>query len=178
MKNMSFMFISILVATLNLSSIVAQDFENNNLKINIDDPSDYLPEYLNNIFLGISFQDFVNIKDTLFLKKINSNSPEWFAYREDVNDNYLDHIIYKFDATPDSLNDSLPLFQINIFYTDQEELNNFVIEKFGNPQIEYEDSYAQWILKTNKNFVLIVKKRNNEVKLIATIAGSEWDPNE
>jgi hypothetical protein len=33
-------------------------------------------------------------------------------------------------------------------------------------------------LKTNKNFVLIVKKENMEVKLIATIAGAEWDPND
>ncbi|AFH47880.1 Hypothetical protein IALB_0168 [Ignavibacterium album JCM 16511] len=157
--------------------LFAQD-DSDIVKINIDNPNEYLPDYLINIYLGISFQDFINIKDTLFLGKVTSNSPEWFAYREDVNDNYLDHIIYKFDATPDSLNDSLPLFQINIFYTEQEELNNFVIEKFGNPQIEYEDSSAQWILKTNKNFVLIVKKRNNEVKLIATIAGSDWDPNE
>ncbi len=157
--------------------IIAQD-DIDRIKINIDNPNEYLPDYLDNIYLGIAFQDFTNIKDTLFMGKVNSDSPEWFAYKEDVNDNYLDHIIYKFDATPDSINNTLPLYQINIFYTELEELNNFVTEKFGNPQIEYEDSSAQWILKTNKNFVLIVKKRNSEVKLIATIAGAEWDPNE
>jgi hypothetical protein len=147
-------------------------------KINIDNPYEYLPDYLNNIYLGISFNEFSNIRNKLFLKKINSNSPEWFAFQEDVNDNYIDHIIYKFDATTDTINDSLPLFQINIFYTEIEALNDFLSEKFGNPQIEYEESSAQWILKTNKNFVLIVKKINNEVKLIGTIAGAEWDPNE
>ena len=160
-----------------LTPVIAQD-EQDIIRINIDNPYEYLPEYLNNIYLWISFNDFTNIKDTLYLGKVNSDSPEWFAYKEDVNDNYLDHIIYKFDATPDSINNTLPLYQINIFYTELEELNNFVTEKFGNPQIEYEDFSAQWILKTNKNFVLIVKKGNSEVKLIATIAGAEWDPNE
>ncbi len=159
-----------------LTQVIPQD--KNIKKINIDNPYEYLPDYLDNIYLGISFNEFANIKDTLFLKKINSNSPEWFAFREDVNDNYIDHIIYKFDATPDTINDSLPLFQINIFYTEPEAMNNFLNDKFGNPQIEYEESSALWILKTNKNFVLIVKKINNEVKLIGTIAGAEWDPNE
>lgn len=175
MKILSFFFLScyLILST----QLFAQD-DSDIVKINIDNPNEYLPDYLNNIYLGISFQDFTNIKDTLFLEKVNSTSPEWFAYREDVNDNYLDHIIYKFDATPDSLNDTLPLFQINLYYTEIEQLNNFLNEKFGNPQIEYEDSSAQWILKTNKNFVLIVKKRNYEIKLIATIAGSDWDPNE
>lgn len=149
------------------------------VKINIDNPSEYLPEYLIDIYIGIPFNDFTNIKDTMFLQKVKSNSPEWFAFKEDVNDNYIDHIIYKFDATPDSINNLLPLYQINIFYTEEEELNRFVFNKFGPPLFENsEDSSARWILETNKNFVLIVKKENMEVKLIATIAGADWDPNE
>lgn len=171
-------FFSIIIYCLTLIAPILPQDNRDIIKINIDKPYEYLPDYLENIYLGISFNEFTNIKDTLFLKKVSSNSPEWFAYREDVNDNYIDHIIYKFDATPDSINNTLPLFQINIFYTEIEELDNFVFEKFGNPLIQYENSSAQWILRTNKNFVLIVKKINNEVKLIATIAGSEWDPNE
>lgn len=158
--------------------IYAQDNQNT-VKIDIDNPSEYLPEYLIDIYLGIPFNDFTNIKDTTFLQKVKSISPEWFAYREDVNDSYIDHIIYKFDATPDSINNLLPLYQINIFYTEEEELNRFVFQKFGNPFFENsDDSSARWIMKTNKNFVLIVKKKNLEVKLIATIAGAEWDPND
>ncbi len=149
------------------------------VKINIDNPSEYLPEYLIDIYIGMPFNDFTNIKDTMFLQKVKSDSPEWFAFREEVNDNYIDHIIYKFDATPDSINNLLPLYQINIFYTEEEELNRFVFKKFGDPLFENSDDLsARWILKTNKNFVLIVKKENMKVKLIATIAGAEWDPND
>jgi hypothetical protein len=145
--------------------------------INIDDPNDYLPDYLENIYLGISFNDFVNIKDTLFLKKVDYYSLEYFEFSEDVNDDYLDHIIYKFDANPDSLNKTVPLYQINFFYTEPEQLNNFVDVKFGNTLIEDENSFERWILKTNKSFVLIVNRRNNELELIATIAGAKWDSN-
>lgn len=165
----------VLFSVINFTTIYSQDNYKNLKRINIDNPPEYLPEYLIDIYLGISFNEFTSIKDTLFLEKIKSSSSEWFGFREDVNDYYLDHIIYKFDATPDSLNDSLPLYQINLFYTEIEELNNFAYEKFGNPLFENEDS-SQWILKTNKNFVLIVKKKNYEIKLIATIAGTEWDP--
>lgn len=159
-------------------SVYAQDNQHI-VKIDIDNPSEYLPEYLIDIYIGIPFNDFTNIKDTMFLQKLKSDSPECFAFKEDVNDNYIDYIIYKFDATPDSINNLLPLYQINILYTDEEELNRFVFQKFGNPLFENsDDSSARWIMKTNKNFVLIVKKKNLEVKLIATIAGTEWDPND
>lgn len=146
--------------------------------INIDNPSDYLPEYLDNIYLGMPFKNFINIKDTLFLDKVKSNSPEWFAFKEDVNDNFINNIVYKFDATPDSINNLLPLFQININFSEQEVLDNFLNEKFGVSLIESDESTSQWILKTNKNFVLIVKRNYYEVKLIATIAGADWDPND
>lgn len=167
-------FLILFFSQIAISMNVAQEY-NQIKKININNFYEYLPEYFNNIYLGMSFKDFTNIKDTLFLEKINSDSPEWFAFKENVNDYYIDHIIYKFDATPDSVNDTLPLFQINIFFTEIEQLNNYVNSKFGSPQIKYEDLSAEWILKTNKNFVLIVKQLNNEVKLIGTIAGAEWD---
>lgn len=170
-------FLSLLLLNFN-SFLYCQNSSEIDIRINIDNPNEYLPDYLENIYLGIPFKDFINIKDTLFLEKLISNSSEWVAYKENVLDYYIDHIIYKFDAVPDSINNSLPLFQINIFYTEQEELNNFLNEKFGSPLVEIEGISSQWILKTNKNFVLIVKQINNEVKLIATIAGAEWDPNE
>jgi len=157
--------------------LFAQD-DKGSITINIDNPNDYLPDYLVNIYLGISYKDFLNIKDTLFLGKVNSDSPEWFGFREEVNDDYIDHIIYKFDKTPDSINNTLPLYQINIYFSEQEQADNFLANRFGPALIKNENLFSQWILRTNKNFVLIVKQINTEVKLIATIAGSDWDPNE
>lgn len=168
------LFISIL-SIIFVNILYAQTFENKR-KINIDNYYEYLPEFLADIKLGISFNDFTTLKDTTFLTKIDSEIPETFAFQEDVNDEYLDKIIYIFDSTPDSLNNTLPLFQINIFYTEEEQANNFTSQKFGEPIISNE-SISQWIFKTNKNFVLIVKQHILEVKLIATIAGAEWDLN-
>lgn len=168
-------FFTTILSLLLVSIINAQTFDNNH-KINIDNYYEYLPEYLAGINLGISFKDFTTLKDTTFLNKIDSGILETFAFQEDINDGYLDKIIYIFDSTPDSLNNTLPLFQINIFYTEEEQANNFTSQKFGEPLISNE-SFSQWILKTNKNFVLIVKQSLNEIKFIATIAGAEWDIN-
>ncbi|MGB9702743.1 MAG: hypothetical protein ACPL1A_08465 [Candidatus Kapaibacteriota bacterium] len=66
MKILGFLFLSF-YQILSLQ-LFAQD-DNDIVKINIDNPNEYLPEYLNNIYLGISFKDFTNIKDNLFFRK-------------------------------------------------------------------------------------------------------------
>ncbi len=173
MKN----FFSIIFILFITSISVFPQVDNNSYskRINMDNANEYLPEYLINLYLGMPFNDFINIKDTLFLTKVKTHSAEYIEFREDVNENYLDYIDYKFDATPDSLNMTMPLFQIDINFTELEEANKFVREKFGKPLFTDEFNHSQWIFKTNKNFVLIVKQNETMVKLIATIAGSEWD---
>ncbi len=78
----------------------------------------------------------------------------------------------------DSINDTLPLTEIVINFIHFEQADEFVESKFHEPLIRDIPTYKQWILKTNRNFVLIVKQVNNQVKLIGTIAGAEWEPND
>lgn len=160
------------------SILLAQDENINHRKINIDNSSEYLPFYLTDIHLGMSFVDFESIKDTLFLKRIVPNPPLWVGFVETVDDEKIDKILYKFDINYESVNRIAPLFQINIVFRLIEQAKNFTNDKFGEPQLRIDTFNKQWILRTNKNYVLIVKLRDNEVKIIATIPGSEWDPNE
>ena len=176
------LFLILLITTVLVNYSTAQDFDQDlnfhHREINIDQPTDYLPEYLNGIYLGMPLAEFANIKDTLFLTTMKSDSLEWIGYKEDVNDDRINNIFYKFDSVPDSINDTLPLFEIIINFIHLEQADEFVESKFHEPLIKDIPTYKQWILKTNKNFALIVKQYNNEVKLIGTIAGAEWDPND
>ncbi len=182
MKRTSVFYFATILTLFTVSNISAQDYEfspeHHFHKINIDNSTDYLPEYLNGIYLGMSLAEFANIKDTLFLTTMKSDSLEWIGYKEDVNDDRINNIFYKFDSVPDSINDTLPLFEIIINFIHLEQADEFVESKFHEPLIKDIPTYKQWILKTNKNFALIVKQYNNEIKLIGTIAGAEWDPND
>ncbi len=169
------LFIMCFIAT---SSLIAQDEHRKHLKINIDNSSEYLPFYLDDIHLGMSIYDFESLKDTLFLKSIIPDSPYWLGFIETVEDEKIDKVIYKFDTNVESINVKKPLFQINIIFRLIEQADKFVREKFGKPLVEIDINNKQWILRTNKNYVLIVKQQDNQVVLIATIAGAEWDPDD
>jgi hypothetical protein len=148
---------------------------NHHLKIIIENSTDYLPEYLNGIYIGMPLAEFADIKDTLFLTTMKSDSLEWIGYKEEVNDEQINNIFYKFDSVPDSINNTLPLLEIIINFMSLEQADNFVQSKFREPLIQDEENIKQWLLKTDKNFILIVKQNNTEIKLIGTIAGAEWD---
>lgn len=158
-----------------IPNILAQDLGNHHLKIIIENSTDYLPEYLNGIYIGMPLAEFADIKDTLFLTTMKSDSLEWIGYKEEVNDEQINNIFYKFDSVPDSINNTLPLFEIIINFMSLEQADNFVQSKFREPLIQDEENIKQWLLKTDKNFILIVKQNNTEIKLIGTIAGAEWD---
>lgn len=174
MKRITLYFI-LLIETAVVNYSTAQDFDSyfdfHPLRINIDRSTDYLPEYLNGIYLGMPLTDFTKIKDTLFLKTFISNTSHWIGYREVVMDDQILDIFYKFA----SVSDSLPLFQITIKFINFELADSYVNSKFYVPPVKELSTYKQWIMKTNKNFVLIVTQRNGKVKLTATIPGSEWD---
>lgn len=181
MKRIILYFV-LLIETAFVNYSIAQDFDQDfnfhHRKINIDQPTDYLPEYLNGIYIGMPLADFAEVKDTLFLKTFISKPLQWIGYREEVIDDQIHDIFYKFDSVPDSINETEPLFQITIKFINLEQADRYVETKFHEPLVKEIPTYKQWILKTNKNFVLIVTQRNDEVKLTGTIPGSEWDPND
>lgn len=151
-------------------------------QIVVEEPSQYLPEYLNNIYIGMSFADFENIKDTLELDISDNAADMWVGAVEEVNQDGIDEVIYKFDKEEDGVNIERPLYQINIKFAESDYEDDFVNEKFRHYNWEnyINDSdnseSEEWVLKTNKDYLLIIKKINDSVQIIATMAGTEWDP--
>jgi hypothetical protein len=160
-----------------LTSNFAQTQQDTLSEVNIDDPSGYLPDYLDNVHIGMPLADFENVKDTLSLDINATASDMWYGIREDVNDQGISEISYKFDKEENGINEDRPLYQINIVFLESDYENDFLTEKLGIPEKEMGQTENKWVFKTNKNYLLIVKKMDNEVQLITTMPGTEWDTN-
>ncbi|HCY74716.1 MAG TPA: hypothetical protein DHV28_02255 [Ignavibacteriales bacterium] len=60
----------------------AQDDSESLKQLTIEDPSQYLPDYLSNIYIGIPLADFESVKDTLLLDMSRNISNMWFGAAE------------------------------------------------------------------------------------------------
>jgi hypothetical protein len=160
-----------------LSSILfAQNGLDSLVQINIDDPSQYLPNYIENIYIGMPLADFENVKDTTMLDLDDNDSNLWVQIHEDVNDEGIDEIVYKFDKEECGVNIERPLYQINIKYLVLDDEVDYINEKFGEPFIQNNPNSKEWLFRTNKDYLLIIKESDETVQIIATMAGTEWDP--
>jgi hypothetical protein len=159
--------------------LFAQEDSDERHQIIIEEASQYLPDYLDNIYIGMPLADFENVKDTLTLDISEDVSELWFGAIEEVNDNGIDEISYKFDKEEDGVNIERPLYQINIKFLEADLEDDFINQKFrlysdGTNSDDTKDE--QWIFKTDKDYLLIIKKIDDTVQIIATMAGTEWDP--
>lgn len=163
-------------------ALLAQEKSEFTRQITVEESSQYLPDYLDGIYIGMPLADFENVKDTLTLDISNNASDMWFGATEEVNQDGIDEVVYKFDKEEEGVNTERPLYQINIKFLEGDYEEEYISEKFRNYNW---DSYTkdfdntdneEWILKTNKDYLLIVKKTADTVQIIATMAGTEWDP--
>lgn len=159
-----------------LTSILnAQNEEDTSKVIDTDDPSQYLPAYLENVYMGMPLSDFSMIKDTLMMD-VTDNVPDmWYGVREDVGDEGISEITYKFDKEENGVNMERPLYQVNIVFSNPDTENEFLQEKFGTPDKVKSPAQKEWTFKTNKNYSLIINQTNNEVQIISTMPGTEWE---
>jgi len=163
-------------------ALLAQEESEFTRQITVEESSQYLPDYLDGIYIGMPLADFENIKDTLTLDISNNASDMWFGATEEVDQDGIDEVVYKFDKEEEGVNTERPLYQINIKFLEGDYEEEYISEKFRNYNW---DSYTkdfdntdneEWILKTNKDYLLIIKKTADTVQIIATMAGTEWDP--
>jgi len=162
--------------------VFSQDESEPRHQIVVEESSQYLPEYLNNVYIGMPLVDFENAKDTLELDISEGVSGLWFGAIEEVNQDGIDEVVYYFDKEEEGVNIDRPLYQINIKFLEADYEDDFVNDKFrhynwenytkGSDNLDNEE----WILKTNKDYLLIIKKIDDTVQIIATMAGTEWDP--
>ena len=160
-----------------LPEAFSQDLDNEFLKIKVEESSRYLPDYLADVYIGMPLIDFENIKDTTLINIHEYSSPMWIEINESVVDNGIDEILYKFDKEEDGVNIEEPLYQINIKFLDQDDKSEYINQKFGEPFKHDEENRNEWIFRTNKDYMLIIKEYEDTVQIIATMAGTEWDTN-
>jgi len=168
--------ISLLYFLYGLTTLLyAQNEADTSKVIDIDDPTQYLPDYLENIYIGMTLADFGNVKDTLLMAVSNNVPDMWYGVREEVTEDGISEVYYKFDKEENGINIDRPLYQIDIIFSDPEVESEFLEEKFGNPQKAKDPTEYEWEFKTDKNYDLIVKQKNKEVQIISTMPGTEWE---
>ena len=143
--------------------------------IDLDDPSQYLPTYLQNIYIGMSFADFSNVKDTLLLA-VSRNVPDiWYGVREEVTDDIVSEVYYKFDKVENGINLDRPLYEIDIIFSDRLSEKEFLRDKFGVPQKMLSPSAYEWKFNTDRNYKLFIKQDHREVQIFGAMPGTEYE---
>lgn len=165
----------LLVSGRNLLQLHAQDEKNLVPKINVEESFRYLPEYLADIYIGMPLFDFEKIKDTSLVNISEYETPLWIEVNEQVTDNGVEEVLYKFDKEENGINPEKPLYQINIKFLDLDDQDDYVNNKLGEPFKHDEEDENEWIFRTDKDYLLIIKEFEDTIQIIATMAGTEWD---
>ncbi|HEX9252233.1 MAG TPA: hypothetical protein VF870_08320 [Ignavibacteriaceae bacterium] len=177
MKTLHLLIILSIVCTFPPILFSQDEADNQEHRIVMEDPSQYLPDYLDNIYIGMPLADFENVKDTLTMDLSDNESALWYGIRETVNDQGISEITYKFDKEEDGVNAENPLYQINIVFLEPDYQNDYLQQKFNIAPKDLEPTNKEWEFSTDKNYLLIVRQNDNEVMIIATMPGTEWDSN-
>ncbi|MEJ2104558.1 MAG: hypothetical protein P8X47_08285 [Ignavibacteriaceae bacterium] len=143
--------------------------------IDLDDPTQYLPDYLQNIYIGMTLAEFGNVKDTLLLAVSNNVPDMWYGVREELADDGISEVYYKFDKEENGINVDRPLYEIDIIFSDSLSESEFLRDKFGEPQKTSEPAILEWKFNTDRKYKLFVKKDNKEVEIFAAMPGTEYE---
>ena len=176
-KNMkNILAISLIYLFCSLTSFMYSQGEADTSKvIDLDDPAQYLPDYLQNVYIGMTLAEFGNVKDTLLLA-VSHNIPDlWYGVREEVTDDIMSEVYYKFDKEENGINVDRPLYEIDIIFSDSLSESEFLRDKFGEQQKISEPAIFEWKFKTDRKYKLFVKKDNKEVEIFAAMPGTEYE---
>jgi hypothetical protein len=157
------------------SFLYSQEEVDTSKVIDLGESDQYLPVYLENVYIGMTLAEFANVKDTLLLSVSNNVPDMWYGVREEVNDDIISEVYYKFDKEENGINVDRPLYQINIIFSDSLSESEYLQDRFGTPQKELGPSVYEWKFKTDKKYKLFVKKDNGEVQIFAAMPGTEWE---
>ncbi|MCW8813567.1 MAG: hypothetical protein OQK65_08560, partial [Chlorobium sp.] len=155
--------------------LYAQNEVDSSKEIDINDQTQYLPDYLENVHIGMTLAEFGIVKDTL-LMDVSNNAPDvWYGVREEVTDDGISEVYYKFDKEENGINIDRPLYQIDLIFSDSLSESEFLRDKFGVPQKDLGSSEYEWKFNTNKNYKLFVKQKGIEVQIFAAMPGTEYE---
>jgi hypothetical protein len=176
MKKIFLPLVILSVLSVSFLGFAQKDSDSSYIKINVEDPSEYLPDYLDNVYFGMPLADFESIKDTSSLDISENISDMWVGVSEETDGESIGDIVYKFDKEENGINTERPLYQINIRYMNTDDEDSFLSEKFGDPQSTDSKGVENWMFKTDKDYSLIVNKKGNTVEIYVTMVGTEYEP--
>lgn len=167
-----FIFLTIIIL-LSYKSILPQIEIDTLNQITISESSRYLPEYLNNVHIGMSIAEFENIKDTLDLNSISSSTESEMIFSESILEAGIDSVIYYFNLSETNTDLVQPLYRISITFLTPDYMNDYLRDVLHLSQDEIEDDIIKWGYPTDRNFYLIFKQNELSIIISATIPGEK-----
>lgn len=129
----------------------------------------YFPDYVKNLYLGMPLEDFEEIKDmkAMIVEKGISFRHQ---YEEVINDDRLESIVYYFDANISSQ----PLYEMIFIFKPDFDVRTYVHEMYGAPSVEFHLPFDEWCWPSGEGFQIVAWTFENKLVIIGTIKKTEW----
>ncbi len=142
--------------------------------ISMDDATAYLPEPVVNIHIGLSVQDFQTKRDTAKMERDITFGYLYTSFKENISGTAVKSVNYKFDTPQNNKNTERPLYELSIEFSDAAAAENFVTSKFTVMYRTTDVAEKEWLLSTDKDYWLMVRKNGSWVTIAAMMSGTEW----
>lgn len=142
--------------------------------INLEAPKTYLPEAIQNIKMGEGVLDFQNSRDTSAFERDVTYEYAYIGFKETLDNNALKSAYYKFDVPGNGKNLNRPLYEIRLEFVDADAADAYVDATFTDMYRPSDFAEKEWLLATNKDYFLLVRKYENYVIVAAMMNGTEW----
>lgn len=126
----------------------------------------YIPEELNDLYLGMPFAEFSTKKDITAMER-----SDLFSFRfqliEEFKDPNIKEVTYYFE---NENNPQKPLYEMIIEYESEFDLPMYIQEKYGPPNHEDE-----WRFDSQEGFEIMVWSFDSKLVIAGKIKGTEWE---
>ena len=129
----------------------------------------FLPEYVKNLYLGMPLEKFEEIKDmdNMIIEKGISFR---YQYEEVINDDRLESIVYYLDANISSQ----PLYEMIFIFKPDFNVKTYANEMYGAPSVDFHLPFDEWCWASGEDFQIVAWTFENKLVIIGTIKKTEW----
>lgn len=120
----------------------------------------YLHDYVSDLYLGMPYQEFSELKSQARLKRSQSSLSQ---YIENVQRDGIRSIVYQFGDKA-----AQPLYEIIIEFEPDFKLQAYVDNKYGPP-----NHADEWRFNSQEGFVILVWTDDHKLNIAATLPGTE-----
>ena len=128
------------------------------------DSKGFLPKEFNKLYFGMSFDQFVKVKE-LGMVEVDKTFDFRITYTEEKPDETLKTVVYYFDRESNG-----PLYELIIDYNNEEERDKVANNLFATPNYEGEE----WRFVRKNKFEVRAWKYQNKLIIVGVLPGTEW----